>query len=57
MTTTRKKNKSADKGKKKISAPSKHASRPEVSDAVCVIDSVVLTEQLYCCDDEYCCLM
>lgn len=57
MATTRKKAKAADKGKKKISTPSEGRSRPKVKDEVCIIADVALTEELYCCDDECCCLM
>ncbi len=57
MAITGKKNKDSDKSKKKLSTPSKGRSRPKVKDEVCVINDVVLTERVYCCDDECCCLM
>ncbi len=57
MAITGKKNKLAEKSKKKVSDPSKGRSRPKVKDEVCLIDGVVLTERLYFFDDECCCLM
>jgi hypothetical protein len=55
MTTTRKQGKHADKDKKKIGAPSKTRSRPKLKDEVCVLDELVFTERITCCDDECCC--
>lgn len=57
MAITRKKTKDTDKGKKRISAPSKGRSRSKVNDEVCLISDIVLAERLYCCDDECCCLL
>lgn len=48
---------SGGKGKKKITAPAKARSKPKIKDDVCVLDDVIVTEQLYCCDDECCCLI
>lgn len=56
MATIGKKDKHPDKGKKKTGAL-KGKTRPKIKDEVCVIEDVVLTERLYWCDDECCCLM
>lgn len=55
MITKGKKTKSSNKAKKKISTPAK--SRSKAKDDVCVIDDVLITERLYCCDDECCCVI
>ena len=57
MITKGKKIKGANKGKKKISIPAKGRSKVKEKDEVCLIDDVLITERLYCCDDECCCLI
>jgi hypothetical protein len=57
MITKGKKIKVANKGKKKISIPAKGRSNVKEKDEVCLIDDVLISERLYCCDDECCCLI
>lgn len=56
MATTRKKSELADKGTKKKGAPSKARNKTDVKDEVCIFAGAVMTEHLYLCDDECCCL-
>ncbi len=55
MITKEKKIKGSKKSKKKISTPAK--SRSKAKDDVCMLDDVLINEQLYCCDDECCCVI
>ncbi len=56
MITKGKKIKNTSKDKKKSGLPAK-GRRAKAKDDVCVLDDVLITEQVYCCEDECCCLI
>ena len=54
MTTTMKKGRPADKGKKKAVAPAKGGLKPKTKEEVCYSTDAAFAERLCCCEDICC---
>ncbi len=57
MVLKRKKIEKIGKDKKRTGLGTKGRSKRKADDSVCVLNDILVTEQVYCCDNECCCLL
>lgn len=55
MATIRKKGSHTGKDKKKNAGFAKGGKKQKAKDDVCVLNEVVMTERLFCCESDCCC--